>query len=488
MGVIKNQSIKSSISLYIGLAIGALNTVLIFPYVFNDQPEYWGLLQLLIAYSVVISTFSHLGVPQIYNRFFPAVKEKGQLLFFSLLLTFFGFSLMSIIILFWKDEILTIINASELLEEYFFYIFLLVFLMSFYNIYESISRSFLESSIPIFLNEVFLRLYTLVALVFYGIQWIDFNQFVILIITGYFFKLLIIFLRQYLKGQLIIELRLSSIQIKKMLKYGFFVITGTATATIVTKVDLFMIGALMDLEYVAFYSIAFFIGSVIKVPARSIGAISIPLLAKAWEEKKYSKIQDIYTKSSINQLILGGLLFLFIFLNIDSLLGLLPEKFSNGKQVVLYIGLAQLFNVATGVNGSIIINSKYYQYDIIFNTILLLLTIAMNYILIPTFGINGAAMATAIAIFIFYSIKTCFVFIKLNMHPFSRETFYTIILFVAIYYSISWIEWEINSYLSIIVKTTLIIFSFIPFLFCLNLSKELCDFLKAILRIKKIDK
>ena len=119
------------------------------------------------------------------------------------------------------------------------------------------------------------------------------------------------------------------------------------------------------------------------------------------------EIKNIYEKSSLNQLLLGGFIFLIIWLNIDEGLALLPEKFQGGKYVVLYIGLSKLFSVATGVNGQIIVNSKYYRFDLYSNFILLIITIFTNYIFIPEssplseysiVGINGAAFATALSV------------------------------------------------------------------------------------------
>ena len=49
MGVIREQSIKNSLSFYFGMAIGAVNTVLIYPNVFKNQPEHWGLLTILVT-------------------------------------------------------------------------------------------------------------------------------------------------------------------------------------------------------------------------------------------------------------------------------------------------------------------------------------------------------------------------------------------------------------------------------------------------------
>ena len=113
---------------------------------------------------------------------------------------------------------------------------------------------------------------------------------------------------------------------------------------------------------------------------------------------------------------------------------MLPLKFQGGKWVVFYIGLSQLFNISSGVNGAIIINSKYYKYDLYTNILLVGITIATNYFLIPKYGINGAAMATAISVLLFNLIRLVLIKVKMNMHPFSLNTLKTIIVLLVIYY------------------------------------------------------
>ena len=158
MGVVSRQSIKNSISFYIGMAIGAINTVIIYPNVFNDHPEHFGLIQIIIAYAIVISTFSSLGVPKTFIRFFPAIKDKGKLYLLSLITPLFGFFLFGVFYLLFTNDILNFIQASDLLKENFYYIIILVFFISFYDVLTAISRSFLSAATPIFINEVFLQL------------------------------------------------------------------------------------------------------------------------------------------------------------------------------------------------------------------------------------------------------------------------------------------------------------------------------------------
>ena len=90
-------------------------------------------------------------------------------------------------------------------------------------------------------------------------------------------------------------------------------------------------------------------------------------------------------------------MFLGIWLNIDDGLSL-SLKNSGGRLVVLFIAFSQLFNISTGVNGIIIVNSKFYKFGLYRNLILLLVTLYTNYLFIPDtsplskydiVGING---------------------------------------------------------------------------------------------------
>ena len=78
---------------------------------------------------------------------------------------------------------------------------------------------------------------------------------------------------------------------------------------LVSKLDMMMIAKFLSLEDVAFYTIAFYMGNVIGVPARAIGSISAPLIAISLKENDILKISNLYSKSSLNQLIIGSLLF-----------------------------------------------------------------------------------------------------------------------------------------------------------------------------------
>ncbi|MBF45879.1 MAG: hypothetical protein CMD38_06375 [Flavobacteriales bacterium] len=456
MGIIRKQSIHNSINLYVGIFIGAVNTILIYPFVFESNPEYWGLLQILVSYSVIFSSFSHLGAPSIFLRFFPKAQVKSELLSFTLSLCIIGFLLFALLFLFFKNSLLSFIDSSPLLQDHFYWVGVLVFALSFFDLFSSVSRSYLDSSTPVFLNEVFVRICVLVLLVLYHYDWIIFNQFLLSFISIYLIKLVILLFFQFKNRRLSFNMQFSMSNFKEHLKYGFYVITGGGAAILVSRFDMLMIEHYLDLKQVAYYGLAFFIGSVIIVPSRSVSSISSPLIAKSFEEKNFNNIQSIYSKSSINLLITGAVLFLCVLLNIDDILSMLPEKFSHGKIVVFFIGVSQLVNLVAGLHGLILIHSSYYKSIIYFNLFLLFITFITNFIFIPLYGINGAALATFISLLLFNAVRMIYVYKKMNFQPFSSKTAITFLMMLAIYFGLNYIPFTSMALLNIIIRSLIV--------------------------------
>ena len=482
MGIVINQSIKNSLSFYFGMFLGAISTVFVYPNVFNDQPDHWGLIQLIVAYSFIISTFSNFGVPKTFIRFFPIIENKSKFYFFSFLLITIGYLLFLILALFFEDWFFKFISASPLLIDKFYLIYFMVLIISVYELFVSISRSNLNSTLPTFLNEAFLKSYCLIVLILHGLKILNFDQFLFFYVGGYLMKLIIIFISQFNTKSINLIFSLRGIKITELIQFGLFVIVGGASAMLVSRLDMVMIGKFMGLKHVAFYSVAFYVGNAIRVPGRAVVAISAPIVSKAWKNNDLKLIKDIYYKSSINQLIIGGIFFVCVWLSVDDIFSLLPEKFSGGRLVVFFIGLSQLFNVAMGVNGAIILNSKYYRFDLYANLFLLAVTFLSNYLFIPDssplkelgiVGINGAAFATALSIFLFNFIKFVFIYVKVKLHPFDIKTLYSILLLLFVYYVVDSLSLDFNPYLNILLNSSISLIIFVPILLYTKLSLEL---------------
>ena len=123
-----------------------------------------------------------------------------------------------------------------------------------------------------------------------------------------------------------------------------------------------------------------------------------------------SKIEDIYKRSSLNLLIVGCFLFLLIWCNLDFIYQIIPrhEVYETGKWVVLMVGISKIIDMGTGLNSEILINSKFYRYDLLFYIVLAVSVVVGNLIFIPLYSYNGAALAALMALALYNTIKFIF--------------------------------------------------------------------------------
>ena len=73
MATIRKQSIYSSLFIYAGFAIGALNVLFLFPKFFT--PEEFGLTRVLMDIALIFSTICAAGTLPVAMKFYPFYKH-----------------------------------------------------------------------------------------------------------------------------------------------------------------------------------------------------------------------------------------------------------------------------------------------------------------------------------------------------------------------------------------------------------------------------
>ncbi|MGB1205474.1 MAG: polysaccharide biosynthesis C-terminal domain-containing protein [Chitinophagales bacterium] len=441
MGVVKRQGTKDSILALFGIFVGYANVMLIQPYCL--KPEEIALIRVLIQLAMLIVPFILIGSNTVVIRYFPYYNNKQQqhngFVFFSLMIPLIGFLIASILFLSFQDKILMqYIEKSPLLTEYLIYSLPIALFIAYSYVLNAISRSVYRVVIPNFLINTAPRLGIIIAIGLYYFQHITQLQMVQALIIIY--SIILVFLLVYVHhlGHLFLRPNWQIFKpkfLKEIAVYGFYVVLGGFASTMIVSIDIMMLAALLGLEKTGIYTIAFFIGTVIDVPRRSLSSIVTPLIADAWKNNNLLKIKELYIKISINQLIIGSWIFLGIWLNIDDLFKLIHngEIYQAGKYVVFFIGISKIIDMSAGVNSEIIFTSIYYRFNFHISLILVILTIATNYMLIPLYGIVGAAMATAFSVFLFNVIKFLFIWFKFKLQPFSSKTLISIFISLVCY-------------------------------------------------------
>ncbi|MFT6969860.1 MAG: O-antigen/teichoic acid export membrane protein [Roseivirga sp.] len=426
MGIVINQSIKSSAIAYLGVIIGYANVLWLFPYFLES--EQIGLFRLIQSSAFLMATFGQFGLSSSLVKFFPRFKNEKGFLAFTLIGGGVGSLFLFLLTLLFKNQITAYFSQeSALFVEYFSITLLISVCLVQFQIFEAYCRSLLQIVIPTLIRDIQLRLSITVLIALFALGIISFDLLIQVLLGVY--ALMVISIFGYLKSIQSFSFKLDfSFLNKKVLKeimtYSLFMLIGAGGTQIVLQIDSIMVSGQLGLEATGIYTIAFFIGIVIEMPRRSIAQISSALIAQAFEKEDIPAVNKLYKQTAINQMIIGSLLLIGIWANLENLYSLIPngQLYISGINVVLFIGLGKLSDMAFGTNGEIIVMSKHYKFNVIAVAILAFLTIGLNLILIPKYGIEGAAIASFLAMLIFNISKFLFVWIKFKIQPFSINT------------------------------------------------------------------
>ena len=164
-----------------------------------------------------------------------------------------------------------------------------------------------------------------------------------------------------------------------------------------------------------------------------------------------------------------------IFLNIHQMYRLIPADYSGGVTVVFVIGLSKFYDVILGNNNAIILNTQYYRWVLMFGLLLVLMMIGLNMLLIPPYGIEGAAWATLISVFVYNTIKLWFVVRKMNLFPFTVNTLKSFAIMGIIFLMFYFWDFQFHPLLNIILKSMLIVPVYVFLNYRFKISSEIND-------------
>lgn len=475
--------------MFAGIVLGYINTILVFPNVLSE--EEFGLTRIIMSASAVIAQLAQLGSPNIIVRFHPHLRDdtKNITLSLGLIISFVGLVLATGCIFIFDDYIISLYQEkSALFSEYFYVLLPYMAALIFYNLFDAYLKVIFKNNIPVFLNVILLRIMWLSVVALYYFELLSLPEFIYLYVGCQLLIAVLTLLYVIHLGHLNISFKFGSekmLLLKQMYSFGLFTIISNLSVFIINRIDILMVGKYIGLEGVAIYSIAFYISTVVLVPAQAISRTSIVLVANAAKNDDYQTLHSLYKKTALNQLLFCSMIFVLIIVNYNSLISFLPEEYHNSFMVFFLLGLAKIVETGLGINGAILLNTKFYRVDTVMSIALLILTIGTNLYFIPRYGIEGAALATMISVVAFSIMRYFFLKVKLNLTPFTPQ-YLAALLILVLSTLASYIMPSLSSiYVDVMVRSGLLILLSVPAIYFLRLSPEFNEIVKgAINRLK----
>lgn len=504
MSQIRKQSIISSVVVYIGFGLGFVNTYL-FAREGGFTKEQYGLTAIFIAIASLMSTSAGLGMTAYISKFYPYYKDnlspkKNDLFTWALLVSLIGFCFVAIGGFYFKDLIIRKYGShSPELVKYYYWVFPFGLGLTLFSIIENYAWQVKKSVFSNFLKEVFFRLLTTILIVLTAVGFIaSFDIFIKIYSITYLIIAAILIIFLIAGNHLHIHFTVSIVSkkfFKKIIALVLFVFGGNVVYMISTVFDSFLIASVLKdgLASLAIFTLAQNIASLVQAPQRGVISSSIAALSQAWKDKDYGRIQRIYQRSSINQLVFAVGMFALIWLNFTD--GVFTFRLQNGyldaKWVFFFIGIMRIIDMGTGVNAQIIATSSFWRFEFITGLILICITLPLNYILTKYyFGIIGSAIANLISFTIYNAIRYWFIKKKFDLQPFTVQTLYTILLGMASFFCCYFLLDKHQGFVWIVIRSALFCLLYISGVLLFKVSPDIQPVWQTILKrvgIKKED-
>ncbi|MCH4828389.1 hypothetical protein B0A56_10140 [Flavobacterium columnare NBRC 100251 = ATCC 23463] len=440
MSVVARQSIKYSIIGYLSTLVGIFSTVFLYPY----DLYFSGKLQFIHQTALLILPVIALGIMHANVRFFPQMSQNNtqqDLFKFSIVFISRNF-LLGFILLGFTTILFPSLQSTDF-YIYSPYILSVAFLLSLIQLtskYISIKKRIV---IPNIFENLFPKLGMVTA--FALLLWDKLQESRALWIFVSFFVIAFLGMVIYLNHLEKLTQKMDFTFLKKdqfgktLFIYSFYTFLGSMGSVIALNIDTYMIGEMLTFQEVSIYNTSLNLVRMITVPALGVYTISAPIIAQYIAENKIQDLKTLHHKTSLYLFVIGIVLFGLVAVGIEDLFALMKngDKLIKGLPVLYIMGFALLFDLATGFNGYIITNSKYYKFNNTTTVALALLTIISNLIFLFWFklGIIGVSIATAISLTTYNLIKIYFNYKKFGIHPFSWKflhLFFVLIIVIII--------------------------------------------------------
>ena len=179
---------------------------------------------------------------------------------------------------------------------------------------------------------------------------------------------------------------------------------------IMQSIDIIILSIYEGFDQIAYYSVSVKLAMLTTLALMSVNIVIAPRIAEIYENQKMQKLQMLIKHSTRIIFLISICVLSVLFFFSEEILGLFGQGYVIANNALLFLLAAQFFNALSGP-GAIYLNMTGRQKTL--NKILvsaLIINISLNFYLIPTQGINGAAIATLVSLIIWNTIATVLIY------------------------------------------------------------------------------
>lgn len=349
----------------------------------------------------ILSIVSRLGIDTSLVRFVSKYAQKGavnlinQLYFKSVAIVTFAAIFFTLLLVFFSVEIAEFMNLER---EYLVIVsFSFIPLVLFYMNVQAI-RGLKKMVSYSFLNNVAITFGVFLFLVLFSV----FTASEVLPIYAYVSSVFILTMLSYFlwfnhKSKVSVvnsddDMPLST---NELLTTSFPLLLGQSMMIIMGKVDLFMLANMSSSDQVGIYNIALKLSMLSYMGLMAINSIAAPKFSEIYSSGDLDALKKIVQQSTKTIFWISLPVLTLLILFPEFILSMFGEEFKIASFTLIILSVGKMVSAISGSVGTflqMVGKQKVFQNILIFAAVV---NIVLNYFLIPSHGIGGAAIASA---------------------------------------------------------------------------------------------
>ncbi len=207
-------------------------------------------------------------------------------------------------------------------------------------------------------------------------------------------------------------------EIREMLAFSLPIYLSDLITTFRNNVQTVLLGSLNTVATVGIFSVASQVSLIGRLFHQSIVTVSMPIVSELYSQGEQEQMGRFYKTMTKWTLTLNLPIFLVIQLFAVPILSIFGQDFVGGAMALAILAWGNLVNAGTGICGVFLDMSGNTSMKLVNSIVTVALTLALNVLLIPNYGIIGAAVAALAAGAIVNLLRLLEVFILLRLLPY----------------------------------------------------------------------
>jgi O-antigen/teichoic acid export membrane protein len=205
---------------------------------------------------------------------------------------------------------------------------------------------------------------------------------------------------------------------KELTKFSVPLMFDGLLVFMIEWIDILMIGYFLYASHVGIY------GAVVKVSAlglfvlHAFNMIFAPMISEYYAFRKMEDLAELFKMITKWIFTISFPLFLIMILLANPIMSIFGAGFTLGASCLVILSLARIIDSAVGACGGVILMTGRSKINLLNSAFLALLSVGLNYLFIPRYGIVGAAAATGISIAAINLLRLVEVYFILGIHPY----------------------------------------------------------------------